>query len=732
MTYKPETEADYLAGLNEQQREAVLENSAPLLVLAGAGSGKTRVITTKIVHLITALGYRPESILAVTFTNKAAAEMKERAAAMMRGGGAERVMIKTFHSFGAWLLRRSSSRLQLAADFTIYDEEDSLSLLHRLYPSYRKNELKPYINAISRAKDYCLGPNDDLSPVSRSSRLPAMYAAYEKRLRSIGNVDFGDLISRSVELLNEHPDVRQQLRTRFRAILVDEYQDSNYAQFALRKQLFSPPESADGGSYLCVVGDDDQSIYRFRGAELKNILSFPDVFPAARVIKLEQNYRSTGTILKIAEAVVARNQGRHGKQLWTQSGEGKKAHLHICEDETAEARLCAEIVDRDGNYDGTAVLYRTNAQSRVFETVFMRMGIPYKIVGALRFYEREEVKDALALLALILNPADEIAFRRIINKPSRGIGEASLKHIIAAAEEAGGSCPEGVKRARTKLSSRARGGADEFIEWYTEACEHVLTSSLGEFARTMLENSGLLEHYRRQDESAMTQKVGNLEQLVNAAAAYPPGKRGIALFLESLELDPTRLGTKDPAEKPGITLITMHNTKGLEFDRVIITGLEEGLFPSRAASDDDDIEEERRIFYVSITRARKELHFTLCRRRSIWGRTAPCMPSQFVRELPEEYVEFSRQQVLERPVGTRSFTPERTSRYRELEASAGTEDTSRFAPGDRVYHDEYGPGYVISSTVERGREMVSVRFDTGQTAQFIPRYTSSLEKIAGD
>jgi len=332
-----QSRTSYLASLNDQQLAAVLECNDPLLVLAGAGSGKTRVITTKIVHLIEALNCSPYTILAVTFTNKAAAEMKGRVLSMV-DGGADEVMVRTFHSFGAWLLRRHASRLALSENFTIYDDEDSLTLLHSLYPSFKRVELKPYTRSISRAKDSCLRPDDDLSEISRDPKFPEMYAAYDRKLRAIGNADFGDLISRSVELLREHPDVRQKIQNRFRAILVDEYQDSNGAQFQLLRELWEP------GIFICVVGDDDQSIYRFRGAELKNILNFPKIFPATRVIKLEENYRSTGSILKIAEAVVANNFGRHGKTLWTRKEEGEKARLIYFSDQFAEAQFCAELV----------------------------------------------------------------------------------------------------------------------------------------------------------------------------------------------------------------------------------------------------------------------------------------------------------------------------------------------------------------------------------------------------
>jgi DNA helicase-2/ATP-dependent DNA helicase PcrA len=720
-------ESQLLTGLNEQQREAVLENTDPLLILAGAGSGKTRVITTKIAYLIAELECDPHSILAVTFTNKAAREMKERVASMVPE--AQQVMVKTFHSFGAWLLRRYSTAAGLAEHFTIYDDEDSVTVLHSIYPDHKRKELKPIATWISRAKDHCLTPADDLSSISMDSRFPRMYAAYEKKLRNIGNADFGDLILRSVELLRDNPDIRSRVCARFRVILVDEYQDSNVAQYRLLQQLFSQ------GAFLCVVGDDDQSIYRFRGAELQNILSFPEKFPDTRIIKLEQNYRSSGSILSIASEVVSLNHGRHPKVLRTDKPYGKKAKLMFFDDQFAEAQFCAELVDSDHRYDETAILYRTNAQSGAFETVFMRLKIPYKVVGALRFYDREEVKDALALLSLCLNPADEVSFRRIVNKPVRGIGPASLDTILEAADASFGDCLQGLNTSvEGGLKGKARKGAEEFLSCYTKALEALEKTDLSTFVKQTLQDFGIVEYHRQQDLIASTQKVSNLEELVNAVSVYPPGRDGLSRFLESLELDHTAIGPRDPSDQPGVTLITMHNTKGLEFDRVIITGMEEGLFPGGANESDEDIEEERRIFYVSITRARSDLYFTSCRRRTIWGQTRYQMPSRFLREIPEKDVQIA---------GSVPFEMRQDPMFASRTLEAGTQQSAgwyqkkpavskgKFAPGDRVYHDSYGPGNIVSSVTENGRELVTVWFESGKTMKFLPDY-ARLEKIASD
>ncbi|MDA3832103.1 MAG: hypothetical protein PF495_01775 [Spirochaetales bacterium] len=477
-------------------------------------------------------------------------------------------------------------------------------------------------------------------------------------------------------------------------------------------------------------------------------------------MKLEQNYRSSGSILAIATEVVQNNFGRHGKVLRTEKPYGKKAALSFFDDQFAEAQFCAELVARDHRYDETAILYRTNAQSAAFETVFMRLNIPYKVVGALRFYDREEVKDALSLLSLCLNPADEVSFRRIVNKPVRGIGPASLDIILEASQSAFGDCLHGLKSSlETALKGRAKKGAVEFLNCYERARKRLEENDLSGFVQETLKEFGIVEYHRQQDLIASTQKVSNLEELVNAVSVYPPGREGLALFMETLELDHTSIGRRDPSDQPGVTLITMHNTKGLEFDRVVISGLEEGLFPSGINESDDDIEEERRIFYVSITRARGELYFTSCRRRSIWGQTRYQMPSRFLRELPMEHVdikgpipyEFSYlapENTLPResgnPLGGGYRAPEGANRWYRDEIrkthnagsnaghkAAPAPSPGKFAPGDHVYHDSYGSGNIVASVMENGRELVTVWFETGRTLKLLPKY-APLEKIAKD
>nr|MDA8409426.1 UvrD-helicase domain-containing protein [Treponema sp.] len=590
----------WLDSLNPEQLEAVRHEGSPLLILAGAGSGKTRVITTKIAWLVRERGFEPESILAVTFTNKAAKEMRDRAAAIE--GACSRATIRTFHSFGAWFLRRNARAVSgpggavpgLDSDFTIYDDDDQTTLLHGLLPHNTRSECRAHVDAISRAKDYGIEPDSPaLDKVSSDPGFRRIFAMYEERLRATGNVDFGDLIRLPSRILREDPAIARRTRQRFRFILVDEYQDSNVAQFALIRLLAGYEGSgaseagagaiagtAEAGAgaqrwgggdvpaYVCVVGDDDQSIYRFRGAEVRNILSFPEVFPNTKVVRLERNYRSWQSILDVAGAVVARNEGRLGKTLRAVRPGGGKPRLALLEDQDREVAYCLRVAEdarRKGRrWNDIAILYRTNAQSLGFEKEFAHRGVPYRIVGALRFYEREEVKDVLAWLALLANPRDEVAFKRVVNKPVRGIGDASVEALLIAAGP-GGNLLRASQEEGPSLKGRARGGMAEFARIATslgtllpppppppqagsEGGEEspgfgsgIETGKaprhLGELVDRLVKEAGLLEYHKSQDEIAGTQKVANLDELVNAASLYPLTRAGLAEFLETVELD---------------------------------------------------------------------------------------------------------------------------------------------------------------------------------------------------
>jgi DNA helicase-2/ATP-dependent DNA helicase PcrA len=690
----------YLEALNPEQRRAVEHFGRPLLILAGAGSGKTRVITTKIAHLVDRALAAPRSILAVTFTNKAAEEMKRRVLALAPDAGA--VMIRTFHSFGAWMLRVNAAAAGLERDFLIYDEDDSLALLRaELDDAADRGALRRTLEGISRAKDLGLGPAAAPEDLAAAGCDPDAYAAYERRLRATGNVDFGDLILLPLRLLAERSEVKSRLQERFRVVLVDEYQDSNVAQFRLLAEL------ASGDGYLCVVGDDDQSIYRFRGAEVGNIVSFPETFPGTEIIRLERNYRSTQAILDVAAAVVRRNTGRLGKTLWTDAAAGAPVTLSRLADQDDEAAWCARLVGR-GEPMETAILYRTNAQSRPFEELFFRLGIPYRVVGTVRFYAREEVKDAIGWLALLANGRDEVAFRRVVNRPARGIGRASLERIVDDWRGAGGTLWDACRRAAARLPAKTRKGLADFLTVRDEMAGLAASAPLAALLQAVLARTGLEEHYAERDRTDGTSKAGNLRELVTATAGYPAGAEGLARFLEHCALNaaPEEADEAGPATENGpgrVTLITLHNTKGLEFDRVVVTGLEEGIFPHESGlHDEDEIEEERRLFYVGVTRARRRLHLTWCARRQLFGRWQERTPSRFLAEIPPNLLEVE-------------------------EAVAEVDDGWPLGAG--VFHEEYGTGTITGRSSSGGNLVLQVRFRSGRTARFLPKY-ARLERVS--
>jgi len=686
----------YFEILNSEQRKAVVHQGCPLLILAGAGSGKTRVITTKIAWLVDRMGMSPRSILAVTFTNKAAAEMRERVLAIVPH--AQDVMVRTFHSFGAWFLRRNAAIAGLEPRFHIYDEDDSLTLLKTILGKDEdKGFLRRTYDEISRVKDLGIGADAPPEEILRAGCTSEVYTAYDQALRKTGNVDFGDLILLPLQLLKKSPEVRERTRQRFRVVLVDEYQDSNVAQFELLRQLWSPE------TYLCVVGDDDQSIYRFRGAEVGNILSFPKVFPGTEIVRLERNYRSTQAILDVASAVVSNNKGRLGKTLWTEKPAGELPLVVCLQDQEEEAQYCAALV-RDGTPGTTAILYRMNAQSLHFESCFSKKGIRFRLIGTVRFYSREEVKDALAYLSLLVNPNDEVSFRRICNKPGRGIGAASMEKIVQRWKDNGGGLLEAGRRTAPQIPPRARAGLVELAACMKDLAAQLESVPLAELARFMLSRTGLYDMYRTRDRSDGTSKTANLEEMVSDMASYGMGADVLPQFLESVALA-SPLDTKEAeADDAEVTLITLHNTKGLEFDRVIISGLEEEIFPHQSSGDsDEDLEEERRIFYVGITRARERLVMTWCLNRRIFGRTKEMAPSRFLDEIPAGSVQNIGEERIE-------------------------EEEDDYPLGGGVFHDEYGPGVVERKWYDDGALLVQVRFQSGRVAKFLPKY-ARLERI---
>jgi DNA helicase-2/ATP-dependent DNA helicase PcrA len=797
----------WLNVLNPEQLAAVTHEGSPLLILAGAGSGKTRVITTKIAWLIRERGVEPESILAVTFTNKAAREMAERATRMEPR--AERSVLRTFHSFGAWLLRRNAALVGLDPDFTIYDDDDAITLLSKAIPAMTRVQASSAARKIARAKDYCLRPDSPLlAEIDPDPEFAEVYAIYEKRLRETGNLDFGDLILLPVRLLNGHPEVRDRLTRRFRVVMVDEYQDSNVAQFELLKAIVGPE------TYICVVGDDDQSIYRFRGAEVRNILTFQDSFPGTTIIRLERNYRSISPILSIASDVVSHNEGRLGKTLIAERGNGKKPTLIFLGNQDEESSLAAELIQNAKKkgvpYADWAVLYRMNAQSLGFETEFLHRKIPYRVVGSLKFYEREEVKDALAFLALVANGRDEIAFRRVVNKPARGLGEVTQDKIVDEARRVlfdGAGDSDGSldfdekadlitasRRLLDTLPKRAKSGLSEFIHIietlramvgerpqtiaagansgdsavaedaspveaaHTEqpprseqnsanlipqdeldsladqaAAESGKDSKpkkrrkgavgLAAFVEKLVESSGLLAYHQGQDEIAGTQRVSNLEELVNAASLYTLDRAGLVEFLEHIELDRAMADEDDNPDS--VTLITVHNTKGLEFRRVIITGLESGVFP-REDKKGDDLEEERRLMYVGCTRAMDELYLTSCAARRLYGRTAFMEPSLFLSEMNPADIEvlgrIPRVFAARYAAATRQLAGGSVPGGAKPGIAAVDPLTERWKVGRKLFHDDYGYGIITKSFHAEDELVIMVRFETGGDRRFMPKY----------
>ena len=758
----------YLEALNPEQRRAVLHTGKPLLILAGAGSGKTRVITTKIAWLIREQGLSPYSILAVTFTNKAAREMAERAKLIEERSG--QAMLRTFHSFGAWFLRRNGGLVGLDSGFVIYDDDDMISLLSTIMEGAPKIEVKHIAHNISRAKDYFLSPDDPaLAMIDGTKHFRNMYRLYEERLARIGNVDFGDLIKKPVEILRKEPEVARRFRDRFAVIMVDEYQDANVAQFELLKELCGPQ------TYVCVVGDDDQSIYRFRGAEVKNILEFPDRFSGTDIVRLERNYRSTAPILAAASSVVNHNQGRLGKTLRAERGAGKMPVLAFLPDQDEEVNFCAELIENSAKagkgaaaaWSDWAVLYRTNAQSLGFETEFLRRGIPYRVVGSLKFYEREEIKDALALFSFLVNPRDEVAFRRVVNKPARGLGPVTVDRIIEAAEKYGGNIAEAGRDIAPELSSKARGGIETFLgiiaggfELFDKAPaggaddsgvaapgagkppvktkkrraqkapEGIVSGEgLSICAAHLIKASGIAEYHQLHDEVAGNQRLNNLQELVNAASLYPSSRDGLLEFLEHIELDRSMEDQSKTAANGNnaVTLITFHNTKGLEFRRVIMTGLEQGVFP-REDKKNEEMEEERRLFYVGATRAMDELYFSSCAMRRMYGRTAPSEPSVFLREIDKSCLRI----IGNAPYGFAGGAARRPPAWERNDGAFGggqgqssAERQAGWRRGEQLFHDDYGYGSVMEVRDSEDGPVVRVQFETGKELRFLSELQGS-------
>jgi DNA helicase-2/ATP-dependent DNA helicase PcrA len=703
-----------LEGLNPQQRAAVVHEGSPLLIVAGAGSGKTRVLTHRIAYLLAERGVTPWEILAITFTNKAAGEMAARAAALT-GSRARAMWLLTFHSACVRILRREASRFGYPSSFSIYDQADSqrlmalvcreLDLDTKYHPpramanqvSSLKNELIDYETLAASATGY------------REKALAEAYAEYQRRLVAAGAMDFDDLIMVTVNLLQAFPDVAAEYRARFRHVLVDEYQDTNHAQYVLvtelAGQLLPGSDRADPASppaELCVVGDADQSIYAFRGATIRNIDEFERDFPGAQVILLEQNYRSTQNILAAANAVVSRNPGRVPKRLWSEAGDGPPITGYVADSEHDEAAFVAEEVDRLAD-EGlalpgqVAVFYRTNAQSRVFEEVFIRAGLPYKVVGGVRFYERREVRDLLAYLRLISNPDDEVSLRRVLNVPKRGIGDRAEECVVTMASRHRISFARALARPAdipdlAARSARAIEAFNELIGGLRGSAQ--AGSPVGDLADAVLDRSGYLAELEASADLQDESRIENLKELVSVAREYDSRSPDGTLpdFLEQVALVADADQIPDGEDHGGlVTLMTLHTAKGLEFPVVFLTGLEENVFPhERSSGDERELAEERRLAYVGITRAEQRLYLTRAVARTWFGRPAYHKQSRFLGEIPENLIEWRRDAAAAAPSAS-----ERLARRPGVQA-LGNRAVPSLSPGDRVNHDSYGLGTVLS------------------------------------
>jgi DNA helicase-2/ATP-dependent DNA helicase PcrA len=741
--------AALLDGLNPQQRAAVVHEGSPLLIVAGAGSGKTRVLTHRIAYLLGERKVHPGAVLAITFTNKAAGEMKERVTALV-GGRAKAMWVSTFHSACVRILRREAAHLGMKSTFSIYDQADSqrlmtlvtrdLDLDPKRYPprsfsnqvSNLKNELVDHETFAGRAETHL------------EKTLAEAYRLYQRRLHEANAFDFDDLIMTTVHLLQAFPDVAEHYRRRFRHVLVDEYQDTNHAQYVLVQELVTGGDPSLGvpPAELCVVGDADQSIYAFRGATIRNILAFEQDYPDATTILLEQNYRSTQTILSAANAVISRNAGRKPKNLWSDAGEGAPIVGYVADNEHDEASFVAQEVDRLSDDDGVqpsqvAVFYRTNAQSRVFEEVFIRVGLPYKVVGGVRFYERREVRDALAYLRVLANPADTVSLRRILNVPKRGIGDRSEACIEALAQRESITFNAALQRCEDAygLASRSLSAVQGFRTLMDELGTLVEAgSSPATVLEAVLDRTGYAAELSGSSDPQDQTRLENLQELVAVAREFeeasPEGTlvdfmETISLVADADQIPDEPEDGEDGAPTPGVvTLMTLHTAKGLEFPVVFLTGLEDGVFPHlRSLGDPTELEEERRLAYVGITRAEQRLYLSRSTVRSAWGAPQANPASRFLEEIPEELIDWRRLE------STVTSTPAVAAMAaRPGVRSPGNRVVVHLEPGDRVTHDTFGLGSVVTVEGVGERAVASIDFRTGGVKRLLLRY-APVEKL---
>ena len=739
-----------LEGLNPQQSAAVTHAGGPLLVVAGAGSGKTRVLTRRIAYLMARRNVAPYEILAITFTNKAAGEMKERVGELV-GSVAKSMWVSTFHSACVRILRQEANRLGYSNTFSIYDSADSQRLItivaKELNLDPKRYPARAFQSVISNAKNELLSPQDYLKAASNQFEqvVADVYTIYQGRLMRANAMDFDDLILKTVEVLQRYPEAKARFRSRFRHVLVDEYQDTNHAQYILVKELVGTELEGTTPAELCVVGDADQSIYGFRGATIRNILQFELDYPNATTVLLEQNYRSTQNILNAANAVITKNESRKEKNLWSDAGAGTPLTGYVAESEHDEANFIADEIrslQRDGNSTPgqTAIFYRTNAQSRVFEEVFMRMALPYKVVGGLRFYERREVKDLLAYLRVLANCEDEISLRRIINVPKRGIGDTSLDYVDQFANSCGISFWQGLLRCNeiTSVPARAAQAITEFTSMITALSvlveAKVKPSVIVEAA---LEQSGLLKELADSTDPQDEVRVENLKELVAVSMEYEERsfeelgedeEISLAGFLEKVSLVADADEIPEGEDHGGVvTMMTLHTAKGLEFPTVFLTGMEDGIFPhSRTFDDKNEIEEERRLAYVGLTRARERLYISRAEYRSTWGAPNYNPPSRFLDEIPDDVIVWRNQ-------SSDSLISSMTKKSRIATAppprATGKKSMAmELAVGERVSHDTFGLGTVVAVAGAGDKAEATINFGQYGEKRLLLRY-APVEKL---
>jgi ATP-dependent DNA helicase UvrD/PcrA len=707
---------NYLADLNPAQREAVLTTEGPLLVIAGAGSGKTRVLTYRVAHLINAVGVKPNEILAITFTNKAAGEMRERLEHLL-GRSGRGLWILTFHSACGRILRREAQRLGYRSNFTIYDQADQVRLvkqcLEELERDPKRFTPRGIHNQISHAKNRLIHPAAYAEQVQSfyDQTVADVYQLYQRRLFASNAVDFDDLLMLTVDVLERFAEAREKWQTAFRYILVDEYQDTNHAQYRLLQLL------AETDMNVCAVGDPDQSIYAFRGADINNILDFERDFPGTRTIALEQNYRSTNSILDAANNVITNNRERKPKELWSELGDGEPVRVIETEDEHAEARFVAAgiaaLVEQGFSGDEIGVFYRTNAQSRVLEDVLVRQGVAYQVIGGPRFYERAEIKDAMAYLQVIDNPYDAVSLTRIANRPRRGIGDASLARLQTWADAQGRSLWEATEFAEEAgVGAAPLRAVQQFRTLIQSLQAGALEFPVAELVERTLERSGYLEALEAERTIEAQGRIENLQELVGVAREYQEtaDEPSLSHFLQEISLYSDQDAIR--GEESLVTLMTLHNAKGLEFRAVYLIGMEEGIFPHARSIEEQGIEEERRLCYVGMTRAKELLTLTHASSRSLWGSRGYNLPSRFLDELPSG-VERERL----RPASWSSYGSP---------GVAPREDVPTLSTGDSVRHSTLGEGVVIQ--IESGG-IVTVRFADGEERRLMLDY-APLERIS--